>query len=61
VRDNGDVYVSTPKDQQGNGKGTGIIALRLDASHKAVDIQHFGTIDGGTGIGSLWRIAYDGK
>jgi glucose/arabinose dehydrogenase len=51
VRDNGDVYVSTPKDQQGNGKGTGIIALRLDASHKAVDIQHFGTIDGGTGIG----------
>jgi glucose/arabinose dehydrogenase len=51
VRGNGDVYVSTPKDQQGNGKGTGIIALRLDASHKAVDVQHFGTIDGGTGIG----------
>src|SRR3954454_24290849 len=51
VRDNGDIYVSTPKDQQGNGKGAGIIALHLDASGKAVDTQHFGSIDGGTGIG----------
>ena len=50
VRENGDIYVSTPRDQQGNGKGAGIIALRLDASHKAVDVQHFGSIDGGTGI-----------
>jgi glucose/arabinose dehydrogenase len=50
VRDNGDIYVSTPKDQQGNGTGGGIIALRLDASHKAVEVQHFGSIDGGTGI-----------
>src|ERR1043166_3261183 len=50
VRDNGDLYISTPRDQQGNGKGAGIIALRLDASHKAVDTQHFGSIDGATGI-----------
>jgi len=50
VRDNGDIYVSTARDQQGNGKGAGIIALHLDASHKAVDVQHFGSIDGGTGI-----------
>src|SRR5579859_6907205 len=50
VRGNGDIYVSTPKDQKGLGKGGGIIALRLDASHKAVDVQHFGSIDGGTGI-----------
>jgi glucose/arabinose dehydrogenase len=50
VRDNGDLYISTPRDQQGNGKGAGIIALRLDASHKAIDVQHFGAIDGGTGI-----------
>jgi hypothetical protein len=50
VRDNGDIYVSTPRDQKGLGKGGGIIALRLDAAHKAVDVQHFGSIDGGTGI-----------
>jgi glucose/arabinose dehydrogenase len=50
VRDNGDIYLSTPRDQQGNGKGAGIIALRQDASHKAIDIQHFGSVDGGTGI-----------
>ena len=50
VRDNGDIYVSTPRDQKGLGKGGGIIALRLDASHRAVDVQHFGSIDGGTGI-----------
>jgi len=50
VRDDGALYVSTPRDQKGTGKGGGIIALRLDASHKAVDVQHFGSIDGGTGI-----------
>jgi len=50
VRDNGDIYVSTPRDQKGLGTGGGIIALRLDAAHKAVDVQHFGSIDGGTGI-----------
>jgi glucose/arabinose dehydrogenase len=50
VRDNGDLYVSTARDQQGNGQGSGIIALRLGASHNAVDVQHFGSVDGGTGI-----------
>ena len=48
VRDNGDVYVSTPKDAQGHGGG--IIALRLDSSHRAATTEHFGEIDGGTGI-----------
>jgi len=48
VRDNGDIYVSTPKDQQGHGGG--IIALGLDAAHRAVRTEHFGSIDGGTGI-----------
>jgi len=48
IRDNGDIYLSTPKDQQ--GKGGGIVALRLDANHKATQVEHFGTIDGGTGI-----------
>ena len=33
VRENGDVYVSTPQDKE--GKGGGIIALHLDAAHKA--------------------------
>jgi glucose/arabinose dehydrogenase len=64
VRDNGDLYISTPRDQQGNGKGAGIIALRLDASHKVVDTQHFGAIDGGTGIaihnGALYATSPEG-
>jgi glucose/arabinose dehydrogenase len=48
VRDNGDIYVQTEVDKQ--HKGSGIIALHLDASHKAAQIEHFGTVDGGTGI-----------
>lgn len=64
VRDNGDIYVSTPRDQKGLGKGGGIIALRLDASHNAVDVQHFGSVDGGTGIrvhnGSLYATSPSG-
>jgi glucose/arabinose dehydrogenase len=48
VRPNGDIYLSTPKDAQ--GKGGGIVAVRLDANHRVSDMQHFGTIDGGTGI-----------
>lgn len=48
VRENGDIYVSTPVDRQ--NKGSGIIALHLDANHKAVQIQHFGAVDGGTAI-----------
>jgi glucose/arabinose dehydrogenase len=50
VRDNGDIYLSTPREQQGKGKGAGIIALHLDASHKADQVEHFGSVDGGTGI-----------
>jgi len=48
VRDNGDIYISTPKDQRSSGGG--IIALHLDAAHKADQVQHFGTVEGGTGI-----------
>jgi glucose/arabinose dehydrogenase len=48
VRDNGDIYVSTPKDA--SGKGGGIIALRQGPNHQAAQVEHFGTIDGGTGI-----------
>src|SRR5215471_14763465 len=48
IRPNGDIYISTLKDQQGNGGG--IIALHLDSSHKADQVQRFGTVDGGTGI-----------
>jgi glucose/arabinose dehydrogenase len=62
VRPNGDIYLSTPKDAQ--GKGGGIVALRLDANHRAGDVQHFGTIDGGTGIrfykGALYASAPSG-
>jgi glucose/arabinose dehydrogenase len=48
VRGNGNIYVSTPQNQDGHG--TGIIALHLDANHHADQIQHFGSVDGGTGI-----------
>src|SRR4051794_24145382 len=50
VRANGDIYISTPRDQQGNGKGAGIIALHLDSSHKVDQTRPFGVVDGGTGI-----------
>lgn len=50
VRGNGDIYISTPRDQQGNGKGAGIIALHLDAANREDQVQHFGSVDGGTGI-----------
>lgn len=48
VRGNGNVYVSTPRNQDEHG--TGIIALHLDANHHADRIEHFGSVDGGTGI-----------
>ena len=48
VRDNGDIYVSTPVDKQNSGSG--IIALHLDPNYKAVQVEHFGTVAGGTGI-----------
>ena len=50
VRGNGNIYISTPRDQQGNGKGAGIIALHLDAANRVDQVQHFGSVDGGTGI-----------
>src|SRR6185436_5641385 len=37
VRDNADIYISTPKDQRSSGGG--IIALHLDAAHKADQLQ----------------------
>ena len=43
VRENGDIYVST--------LDKGVFALHLDANHKADQIEHFGAVQGGTGIG----------
>jgi len=48
VRSNGNIYLSTPQNQ--DGRGGGIIALHLDANHHADQPQHFGSVDGGTGI-----------
>src|ERR1700722_10487411 len=45
---NGDLYVSTNTIR--DKPVTGILALHLDASHKAVQTEHFGTAAGGTGI-----------
>jgi len=48
VRGNGNIYVSTPQNQEDHGGG--ILALHLAADHHADQIQHFGSVDGGTGI-----------
>lgn len=48
IRDNGDLYFSTPHNDK--GPATGILAVRVDASHKVVETRNFGTVDGGTGI-----------
>lgn len=47
VRDNGDVYVSMRRTK---GQPAGIVALRLGPDGTAVQTEHFGTVDGGTGI-----------
>ena len=49
VRGNGDLYISTPRNRAGFGGG--IVAVELDKDHKLVGTpQHFGAVDGGTGI-----------
>lgn len=48
VRGNGNLYISTPQTQDQHGGG--IVALHLDANHRADQIEHFGSVDGGTGI-----------
>jgi glucose/arabinose dehydrogenase len=70
IRDNGDIYVST--NHRPNQPSLGIYALRLDPDHKAVQTEHFGTIDQGTGIriykgalyassgGGVYRFAFQG-
>lgn len=45
---NGNLYVSTTA-ARGQPSG-GIIALHLGAEHKAVQTEHFGTVNAGTGI-----------
>ena len=49
VRSNGDIYVSTRRDRQ-QASPVGVIALKLDRDHKVVETQHFGNVDGGTGM-----------
>ena len=62
VRENGNLYVSTPQDLKG-GPG-GIIALHLDANHHANTVEHFSNLDGGTGIrfhnGALYAASSSG-
>ena len=71
VRQNGDIYVSTPVDKQ--NAGSGVIALHLDANHHADQVQHFGKVDGGTAIrfykgalyaasaSAIYRFTFSGK
>jgi len=48
VRGNGNLYISTPHNQ--DRSKSGIIAIHLDGNHHADQVQHFGAVDGGTGI-----------
>src|ERR1700677_4494527 len=62
VRENGNIYISTPHDA--NGGPGGIIALHLDASHHADRMERFSNVDGGTGIrfhnGALYAASSSG-
>jgi len=53
IRDNGDIYLSTGRGVAAQG-GSGIVALRLGPDHKADKVEHFGVVDGGTGI-RIWH------
>ncbi|MEG9434444.1 PQQ-dependent sugar dehydrogenase [Terriglobus sp. ADX1] len=48
IRSNGDIYISTRHG--GKQPSTGILALRLDADHKQAQVEHFSSVDQGTGI-----------
>jgi glucose/arabinose dehydrogenase len=56
-RDMNHLYVSTER-QTKDAANAGIIALHLDASHKADRIEHFSAIDNGTGIAFDRRALY---
>ncbi|MGZ5928201.1 MAG: PQQ-dependent sugar dehydrogenase [Rhizomicrobium sp.] len=49
VRSNGDIYVSTRKPRE-NAESVGVIAVQVDKNHKAVQTDHFGSAEGGTGM-----------
>src|ERR1700748_2252847 len=49
VRGNGDLYISTRNGREATTP-LGIIALKLDRDHKVIDTQHFGMVEGGTGV-----------
>src|SRR6185437_3643262 len=53
IRDNGDIYLSTGRGVARDG-GDGIIAVHIGAGHKADRVEHFGVVDGGTGI-AIWH------
>jgi glucose/arabinose dehydrogenase len=53
VRDNGDIYLSTGRGVAREG-GDGIIAVHLRPDHRTDRIEHFGVVDGGTGI-AMWH------
>jgi glucose/arabinose dehydrogenase len=48
IRGNGDIYLSTTHGR--TDPSVGIIAVRLGPDHKAAQVEHFSTIDQGTGI-----------
>ncbi len=47
-RANGDLYVSTRHG--GDAAPTGVIALRLGPDHRPIEVEHFSTVENGTGI-----------
>jgi glucose/arabinose dehydrogenase len=55
VRPDGDIYASTGGE---GAKPEGLVAIRLGPDGKAADVQHFSTVNGGTGIGLYHGMLY---
>jgi hypothetical protein len=55
VRPNGDIYASTGGE---NAKPEELVAIQLGADGKAARVEHFSTVNGGTGIGLYHGMLY---
>src|ERR1700761_8764715 len=55
VRPNGDIYASTGGE---GGKPEGLVAIQLGPDGKAAQIEHFSSVNGGTGIGLYHGMLY---
>lgn len=55
VRPNGDIYVSTGGE---GGKPEGLLAIQIGPDGKPAHVEHFSSVNGGTGIGLYHGLLY---